>query len=95
MNTKDYRHVCFKDLEDYFKRSDLFGSFTDEEKEKIRQNLDLSITQETSIVEGTYEDIKKLKDSNQLELNSIYIINNFILYCKLFFDKIKEKIYGD
>ena len=90
MNTKDYRHVCFKDLEDYFKRSDLFGSFTDEEKEKIRQNLDLSITQGISIVEGTYEDIKKLKDSNKLELNSIYIINNFrTIY------KIDNYVLGD
>lgn len=90
MNTKDYRHVCFKDLEDYFKRSDLFGSFTDEEKEKIRQNLDLSITQGISIVEGTYEDIKKLKDSNKLELNSIYIINNFrTIY------KIDNQVLGD
>lgn len=78
----DYRHVCFKDLENYFKRSDYFGNLSESEKSQIRKNLNLPTTndlkdRENGFVEDTYENIKKLVDNNQLSLNNIYIINDF------------------
>lgn len=78
----DYRHVCFKDLENYIKRSDYFGDYTEVEKNQIRKNLsiptieDLKETQ-TGVVEGTYEEIKNIADNNQLNLSGTYIINDF------------------
>jgi hypothetical protein len=37
----DYRHVCFKDLEGYFKKSDHLGGLSEKEKEAIRNNLEV------------------------------------------------------
>ena len=78
----DYRHVCFKDLENYFKRSDYFGNLKEVEKEQIRKNLNLPTIddiqdREEGVVEDTYENIKKLADEGKLNLNSLYIINDF------------------
>jgi hypothetical protein len=39
----EYRHVCFKDLDNYFKRDDYFSDLTSQEKKLVRKNLGLSI----------------------------------------------------
>ena len=55
----EYRHVCFKDLENYYKKTDYFSGLTYDEKKLIRQNLEVvSLDQlsekEGGIIEGTY-----------------------------------------
>lgn len=78
----DYRHVCFKDLEGYFKKSDHLGGLSESEKEAIRNNLEVPSLQEVSsklggVVEGTYEEIKELVDAKQLNSFCIYVITDF------------------
>lgn len=78
----NYRHVCFKDLDNYFKRSDYFGDLTEIELNQIRQNLNVPSRQEIDSREGgiiidTYEQIKKLSDSDSLNPDCIYVVNDF------------------
>lgn len=78
----DYRHVCFKDLENYIKRSDYFGDYTEVEKNQIRKNLGIPTIEDlkenqTGVVEGTYEEIKNIADNNQLNLSVTYVVNDF------------------
>ena len=78
----DYRHVCFKDLDNYFKRSDYLGGLTEIERNEIRKNLNVPSCEELEkseggIVIGTYEQIKELADNNNLDLTCVYIINDF------------------
>lgn len=78
----DYRHVCFKDLKNYFKRSDYFEEFTDYEKKLIRKNLEIPSINDVSekvggIIESTYKDLKELADSNSLNTFCTYIISDF------------------
>jgi hypothetical protein len=63
----EYRHVCFKDLKNYFKRDDYFGNLLDSEKKLIRENLQVASVddikeRESGVAEGTYEEIKYLAD---------------------------------
>lgn len=44
----EYKHVCFKDLEDYLKKDDLLAGYSQLEQEKIRQNLGI-VNQEISV----------------------------------------------
>jgi hypothetical protein len=37
----DYRHVCFKDLENYIRRDNFFGDLNEWEKDEIRSNLNI------------------------------------------------------
>ena len=39
MNVPRYNHVLFKDLEDYVKKTDYLGGYTEREKSYIRANL--------------------------------------------------------
>lgn len=78
----DYRHVCFKDLEGYFKKSDHLGGLSKSEKEAIRNNLEVPSLEEVTsklggVVEGTYEEIKELADANQLNSFCVYLITDF------------------
>lgn len=78
----DYRHVCFKDLEGYFKKSDYLGGLSESEKKNIRNNLEVPSLEEVSsklggVVEGTYEEIKELVDTNQLNSFCVYVITDF------------------
>lgn len=38
----DYKHVCFKDLENYLKKDSLLSGYSSLEQEKIRQNLGIT-----------------------------------------------------
>lgn len=78
----DYRHVCFKDLDNYFKKDTYFSDLSDEEKALVRKNLGIpednsdNLYNPTTII-GTYDYIKNLVDLSQLQLDYLYIINNF------------------
>ena len=72
----EYRHVCFKDLENYFKKSDYFGNLTVKEKELIRDNLEVASSDRMKI-SGTYNDIQKLVLNSALKPNCTYIVTDF------------------
>lgn len=78
----EYRHVCYKDLENYFKKDAYFSDLSDDEKALIRKNL--GIPEDSSqgdysaeVIVGTYDYIKNLVDLSQLKIGSLYVINNF------------------
>lgn len=76
----DYRHVCFKDLNHYFKRDDYFSDLTSKEKKLIKKNLGIADTEKEDngfVVKGTYSEIKNLADSGKLNINSVYIITDY------------------
>lgn len=78
----DYRHVCFKDLENYFKKSDYFGGLSDLEIESIRTNLDVPSIKDLNekqggIVELTYEELKLKVDESNLNPYCTYVITDF------------------
>lgn len=74
----EYRHVCFKDLENYVKRDEYFGNLSEAELEQIRHNLNVpSKTEAGNVCEGTYADIKRLVDQDNLNLGSTYVITDF------------------
>ena len=79
MTQQDYRHVCFKDLENYFKKDEYFGDLSDLEKQQIRENLGIQGSSDIKgqVVKGSYDYIKSLVDTNVLTLGSLYIIDDF------------------
>lgn len=79
MINNDFRHVCFKDLQDYLRRDDYFSSFSEEEIQKIKENLGLvgDSTVKGQIIKDTYENIYQLVLDKQLVVGNIYIVNDF------------------
>lgn len=78
MKNQDYRHVCRKDLKDYFKRSDYFADLSKNEKDLIRNNLGLSILELSKNIKiHTYEELKNIVAADALELNNLYLISDF------------------
>lgn len=78
----DYRHVCFKDLNNYFKKDDYLGNLTYSEQSRIRSNIGAMSQEEferarAGLVEDTYENIKEIADKRNLSLNCTYIVNDF------------------
>lgn len=73
MDNKLFRHVCFKDLEGYFKISDYFNNLTKEEKNIIKQNLNIDL----SFVRGTHDEIKDRVQNRNLIPGGIYIITDY------------------
>ena len=55
MISSEYRHVCYKDLDRFFKKDKYFSDLTEEEKNKIKENL--GISDAASIIVGTYEEL--------------------------------------
>lgn len=72
MNNK-FRHICLEDLKDYLKKNDYFESFTEEEKNKIKQNLNIN----TPYFEDSFNNIKDLALKKELIPGGIYVINNY------------------
>lgn len=77
-----YRHVCFKDLENYFSRNDYFSNLTYEEIKLIRQNLGVASVQELEerqggIVYKTYDELNQIVSENGLVLTCKYILTDF------------------
>lgn len=67
----EYRHVCLKDLDNYFKIDDYLGGLSSEEYKRIKSNLGINV------ISGSYNEIKKLLDDNKLNLFCKYIITDF------------------
>ena len=81
---KDFRHVCFKDLQNYIERDKYFSDFTPEEIKLIKQNLKISENTEQDsdnynpiVIVNDYNNILELANNNALRLGYIYIINNY------------------
>jgi hypothetical protein len=75
----DYRHVCFKDLENYLKKTDYFKDFSEDEKEQIRHNLQVPSSSDIfekggGIVNTNYDSLKNLVDTNMLSVNCKYVM---------------------
>lgn len=68
-----FRHVCLEDLKDYFKKSDYFGDLTREEKNEIKQNLNIN----DSYIVDSFDNIKFIAEQKELIPGSFYIINNY------------------
>ena len=75
MISSEYRHVCYKDLDRFFKKDKYFSDLTEEEKKKIKENL--GISDAASIITGTYEELEKLVNSNKLLLGQKYLLTDF------------------
>ena len=75
MISSEYRHVCYKDLDRFFKKDKYFSDLTEEEKNKIKENL--GISDAASIIVGTYEELEKLVNSNKLLLGQKYLLTDF------------------
>ena len=71
----DYRHVCFKDLENYWRKDEYFDNLSSGEIIKIKKNLDL--LDSTKQVVGTYDEIKAISDAEDLNISSTYVITDF------------------
>lgn len=78
----DYRHVCFKDLENYFNKKDLFSGLNEDEQSVIRTNIGAASLNDLrasmgGIIVGTYAEIKEIADDNDLSLLCKYVITDF------------------
>lgn len=81
------RHVTFKDLQNYFRKSEYFGDLTDDEKALVRENLGLSAG---SIFSGTYNEILQMAKKEFLDLGATYIITDF----RSIYETEDEQIFG-
>lgn len=73
MDNKLFRHVCFKDLENYFKISDYFSNLTKNEKSIIKQNLEIDV----SYCRDNHFSIKQRVQERRLIPGGIYIITDY------------------
>ena len=78
----DYRHVCFKDLDNYFKKSDLFGGLTKPEQKAIAINLNIPTMDDLhavvgGVIESNYDELKEIADNNKLGEACRYILKDF------------------
>lgn len=75
-----FKHVCFSDLDNYFRRDTYFSDLSESEKQIILENLNVptieSITK-TSVTKGSYAEIKELADTKSLLIQNKYIITDF------------------
>ena len=78
----DYRHVLFKDLKPYLKRTDYLNGFTSTEQAYIRRNIGAASADDIKALTGksipvTYESLKDLIANNELVVGAIYLITDF------------------
>lgn len=74
----DYRHVCFKDLENYFRKDLYFSDLTPEEKALVLKNLGIQSEDPSSkVIIDSYDNIRNAMLLGGLNLSNIYIINDF------------------
>lgn len=78
---EEFRHVCFKDLDNYIQRDQYFSDFTSDEIKLIKKNLGLAASSDAGynplIVTGDYDTIYKESVNSQLVVGYVYIITNF------------------
>ena len=84
MECNEYRHVCLKDLENYFKKDQYFGDLSKEEIKLIRKNLGIvasssgdAIIGNGDIIKESYQQILAQMQMNELKINNLYIIDDF------------------
>ena len=78
----DYRHVLFKDLKPYLKRTDYLNGFTSTEQAYIRRNIGAASADDIKALTGksipvTYEALKDLITNNELTVGAVYLITDF------------------
>lgn len=73
----EYRHVCFKDLDNYLRKDLYFSDLTEKEKQLIRENLGLTDDPEGVIIKGSYMEIKQLADTRSLRMDTVYMMTDF------------------
>lgn len=71
MDEQMYRHVLFKDLKEYLKRTDYFSGYTDIEKAWIKKNLDLN----GSYINSSVGQLRDLIKGNNLNPGCLYTIS--------------------
>ena len=76
MNRSESRHVCLRDLKDYCKKSDYLSGYTDQEQKTIRDNLGIT-TEETRLIEITYEELYNIYLAHELKVGYKYLIKDF------------------
>ena len=61
MECNEYRHVCLKDLENYFKKDQYFGDLSEEEIKLIQKNLGINasssggtVVSEGNVIKASY-----------------------------------------
>lgn len=84
MECNEYRHVCLKDLENYFKKDQYFGDLSKEEIKLIRKNLGIvasssgdAIIGNGDIIKESYQQILAQMQMNELKINNLYVIDDF------------------
>lgn len=86
MNSLLYKHVLFKDLQEYLKRTDYFKGYTETEKAWIRNNLGLIGEKDVQlaidnklnkVTEVTFEQFQKLINNKELQTGLTYIITDY------------------
>lgn len=80
----DFRHVCYKDLENYVKRDQYFADFNPEEIALIQKNLGIDTTDKDdenkyapTLIIGDYNSIYQEVVLSKLKVGYIYVIRDF------------------
>ena len=86
MNDLMYKHVLFKDLKDYLKRTEYFEGYTPTEQSWIKKNLGLIgekevelLLEKERVVEVTLSELNELISKKDLSIGSYYLIKDFPL----------------
>ena len=84
MECNEYRHVCLKDLENYFKKDQYFGDLSEEEIKLIQKNLGINasssggtVVSEGNVIKASYQQILAQMQISNLKVNSLYVIDDF------------------
>lgn len=96
----DFRHVCFKDLEHYFKKDEYFGDLSEDEIKLIQKNLGIINKEEDpsqdsynpTVIISDYDSIYNLTQNAGLKVGYVYIIND---YSTIYIDKRGEVHSGE
>lgn len=79
----EFRHVCYKDLENYIKRDQYFSDFNPEEIALIQKNLGIVLqdkgnnTYNPTLIVGDYNNIYQQASLSNLKVGYVYVIQNF------------------
>lgn len=83
MDDKCFKHVLFKDLKLYLKRTDYLSGFTATEQAFIRQNIgalsqiELNMQLKNDVHKVTYDELVKLIDKSALNPGQMYLITDY------------------
>lgn len=79
----EFRHVCLKDLEHYFKKDDYFADLSEKEIKLIQKNLGIITSEDDpsdhnpTMIVSDHESIYNQQQAGALKVGYIYVINNF------------------